>query len=78
MPDAGLKDLRKWSNVPVIVLSARVNEADKIDALDAGAGRERPLPAHLLRIYMGHLRHKLEDDPAQPRYLITETAVGSG
>jgi two-component system KDP operon response regulator KdpE len=31
---------------------------------------------HYLRIYMGHLRHKLEDDPAQPRYLITETAVG--
>ena len=42
-----LKDLRKWSNVPVIVLSARIHEADKIDALDAGAGRERPLPAHL-------------------------------
>jgi two-component system KDP operon response regulator KdpE len=31
---------------------------------------------HYLRIYMGHLRHKLEDDPTQPRYLITETAVG--
>ena len=30
-------DLRKWSTVPVIVLSARVNEADKIRALDAGA-----------------------------------------
>ena len=27
-------DLRKWSNVPVIVLSARVNESDKIRALD--------------------------------------------
>jgi two-component system KDP operon response regulator KdpE len=32
--------------------------------------------AHYLRIYMGHLRHKLEDDPAQPRYMITETGVG--
>jgi two-component system KDP operon response regulator KdpE len=32
--------------------------------------------SHYLRIYMGHLRHKLEDDPAQPRYLLTETAVG--
>lgn len=31
---------------------------------------------HYLRIYMGHLRHKLEDEPAQPRHLITETAVG--
>jgi len=32
--------------------------------------------AHYLRIYMGHLRHKLEDDPAQPRFMITETGVG--
>lgn len=158
-----LRDLRSWSSVPVIVLSARVNEADKIGALDAGADdylskpfgvgellarvratvrRQRP-PAsegaglvrfgdvdvdlknrsvtragasvhltpteyrllavlvancgrvlthpqllravwgpsqvengHYLRIYMGHLRHKLEDDPAQPRYLLTETGVG--
>ena len=32
-----LKDLRNWSGVPVIVLSARSDEADKIAALDAGA-----------------------------------------
>ena len=167
MPDGDgidfIADLRKWSVVPVIVLSARVNEADKISALDAGADdflskpfgvgellarvratlRRQRQPAadsaglvrfggvavdlknrsvtraglgvhltpteyrllsvlvanagrvmtnpqllravwgpangengHYLRIYMGHLRHKLEDDPAQPRYLLTETAVG--
>jgi two-component system KDP operon response regulator KdpE len=29
-----------------------------------------------LRVYMGHLRHKLEDEPASPRYLLTETGVG--
>ncbi|MGO4380467.1 two-component system response regulator KdpE [Pseudoduganella sp. RAF19] len=158
-----IADLRKWSTVPIIVLSARVAEDDKIKALDAGADdyltkpfgvgellarvratlRRQRQPAadsaglvhfgevsvdlqnrrvtkggesvhltpteyrllsvlvsnagrvmtnpqllravwgpaqaengHYLRIYMGHLRHKLEDDPAQPRYLITETAVG--
>jgi two-component system KDP operon response regulator KdpE len=31
---------------------------------------------HYARIYMGHLRRKLEADPAQPRFLLTETAVG--
>ncbi|SES83078.1 response regulator [Thorsellia anophelis] len=31
---------------------------------------------HYVRIYMGHLRQKLEDDPSQPRHLLTETAVG--
>jgi len=163
-----IRDVRGWSSVPIVVLSARADEADKIAALDAGAddyltkpfgvgellarvranlrrpravqhegaadaaeavfrfgtvevdqrsrlvrrdGNEVHLtpieyrllsvlvanagrvlthrqllrevwgPAHAeqshyLRIYMGHLRQKLEDDPAQPRHLLTETAVG--
>jgi two-component system, OmpR family, KDP operon response regulator KdpE len=158
-----LRDLRGWSKVPVIVLSARVGEQDKIEALDAGADdyltkpfgvgellarvratsrrrlnagadqgavfafgdvkvdlsarsvqkgdaaihltpieyrllallvanagkvlthrqilREVWGPAHgedghYVRIYMAHLRQKLEDDPAQPKYILTETAVG--
>ena len=32
-----IRDLRTWSAIPVIVLSARGSEADKIAALDAGA-----------------------------------------
>jgi two-component system KDP operon response regulator KdpE len=32
--------------------------------------------SHYLRVYMGQLRHKLEADPARPRYLLTETGVG--
>ena len=31
---------------------------------------------HYLRVYMGQLRHKLEADPARPRFLMTETGVG--
>lgn len=31
---------------------------------------------HYLRVYMGHLRQKLEADPARPRWLITEAGVG--
>ena len=32
-----IRDVRGWSGVPIIVLSARIDEADKIAALDAGA-----------------------------------------
>jgi two-component system KDP operon response regulator KdpE len=166
-----IRDVRSWSNVPIVVLSARADEADKIAALDAGAddyltkpfgvgellarvranlrrprataddgsasgaGEEDPVfrfgevevdrqarlvrrngaevhltpieyrlltalianagrvmtqrqllkavwgpshteQGHYLRIYMGHLRQKLERDPAQPAHLLTETAVG--
>jgi two-component system KDP operon response regulator KdpE len=31
---------------------------------------------HYVRVYMGHLRQKLEDDPTQPKHILTETAVG--
>jgi two-component system, OmpR family, KDP operon response regulator KdpE len=27
-------------------------------------------------VYMGQLRHKLEADPARPRFLLTEPGVG--
>lgn len=158
-----LRDLRAWSDVAVIVLSARGGESDKIDALDAGAddyltkpfgvgellarvraadrrrrrdqegvpaifqfgdvsidmgsrsvqkggaaihltpteyrllcvlaanegkvlthrrllhdvwGPHRCADGHYLRVYMGHLRQKLENEPARPRHILTEPAVG--
>ena len=158
-----IRDFRAWSAVPIVVLSARVEEADKIAALDAGADdylakpfgvgellarvraarrrsarhddgaesnfrfgdvevdlvartvRRNGAPVHLtpiefrllallirnagrvlthrqilrevwgpnyvehehyVRVHMGHLRQKLEATPAQPRHLVTETAVG--
>ena len=158
-----IRGLRAWSQVPIIVLSARTTESDKIAALDAGADdylvkpfgtgellarvraqlRRHPradadvpsmlefgdvridlvrrtveragAPVHLtpieyrllthlaahpnrvlthpqllkavwgpshsedthyVRIYMGHLRAKLEADPSQPQHLITELGVG--
>jgi two-component system, OmpR family, KDP operon response regulator KdpE len=156
-----IRELRNWSALPILILSARAAEHDKIDALDAGADdyltkpfgvgelrarlrallRRRPAAAsapliefgnilvdlaqrqvtrggetvrltpieyrllamlvshpgqvltqrkllreiwgpgyvessHYLRVYVGHLRQKLEDDPTQPRHLLTETGVG--
>lgn len=32
--------------------------------------------SHYLRVYMGHLRQKLETEPARPTHLLTETGVG--
>ncbi|MDD7740125.1 MAG: response regulator transcription factor [Fusicatenibacter sp.] len=32
-----IRKIRSWSNVPIIVISARTDEKDKIDALDTGA-----------------------------------------
>ena len=156
-----LKRLREWSTVPVLVLSVRDRDEDKIAALDAGAddyvtkpfstgellarlrvaqrhaqaaadlavfrsgglqvdltarvvtvqGREVKLTAteyallclfvryagkvlthrqilrevwgpayveqtHYLRVYLAHLREKLEADPAQPKLFLTEPGVG--
>ena len=39
-----------------------------------GPGFEKQ--THYLRIYMGHLRRKLEPDPTHPRYLLTEVGRG--
>ncbi|HXD40460.1 MAG TPA: response regulator [Ramlibacter sp.] len=39
-------------------------------------GAEFTEHTHYLRLYMGQLRAKIEADPAEPRYLLTETGVG--
>jgi two-component system KDP operon response regulator KdpE len=39
-------------------------------------GPESVHETHYLRVYIGQLRQKLEPDPAQPRYLLTEPGVG--
>ena len=39
-------------------------------------GPEHTEQTHYLRLYMAQLRAKLEDDAAEPRYLLTETGVG--
>lgn len=39
-------------------------------------GEERKDEAHYLRVYMSSLRRKIEEDPARPRWLLTEQNVG--
>lgn len=39
-------------------------------------GPDSLFETHYLRVYMAQLRRKLEDDPARPRFLLTEPGVG--
>ena len=32
--------------------------------------------SHYVRVYMGHLRRKIEDDTSRPRHILTESGVG--
>ena len=62
-----IHDLRNWSQVPVIVLSARSGEADKIAALDAGADDYLVKPfgaGELLARVRAQLRRYQQQTPA--------------
>ncbi|HEX8918181.1 MAG TPA: response regulator transcription factor [Chloroflexota bacterium] len=39
-------------------------------------GPQYGMEAHYLRVFINRLRHKIEDDPSHPRYIITEPGVG--
>jgi len=41
----------------------------------AGWGNDRTDPQYL-RVYIGQLRQKIEEDPAAPRYILTEPGIG--
>lgn len=65
-----IRDLRQWSAVPVIVLSARSQEADKIAALDAGADDYLVKPFGsgelLARVRAQLRRHSQPGAPGEP------------
>ena len=46
------------------------------DLLSTVWGAEYRDETEYLRVYIGRLRRKIEDDPANPRYLLTESGVG--
>ena len=39
-------------------------------------GPDSVYETHYLRVYMAQLRRKIEDDPARPRFILTEPGVG--
>lgn len=63
-----LKELRTWSSMPVIVVSARSNEADKVTALDCGADDYLTKPfgtSELLARIRTALRHTITSASAE-------------
>jgi two-component system KDP operon response regulator KdpE len=67
-----LRRIREWSSVPVIVLSARTQDQDKIEALEAGADDylTKPFsPGELIaRIKVALRRATTTSGPSNPRY----------
>lgn len=62
-----IKELRGWSQVPIVVLSARTRESDKIEALDAGADDYLVKPfgsGELLARMRTQFRRHLQQTPA--------------
>lgn len=71
-----IRDLRSWSGVPVLVLSARSDEQDKVQALDSGADDYLSKPfgiAELLARVRALLRRRQRDDSG--RSVVTLGAV---
>ena len=62
------------------VLSALVHHAGYVvihqKLLREVWGRTHPRDHHYLRIYMAHLRNKLERDPSHPEHIVTEPGMG--
>jgi len=65
--------LRGWTNVPIIVLSARTAEAQKVAALDAGANDYVTKPFGMAEL-MARLRVALRPAPGTNDVALVETA----
>ena len=69
-----IKKIRTWSNMPIIVISARSEDTDKIEALDAGAddyitkpfGNQELLAR--IRTALRHRRQPMETETKTPMY----------
>lgn len=69
-----IRTLRGWSNLPIIVLSARLADADKVEALDAGADDYLVKPFSVeemlarLRVALRRISHQEGETPGDPVY----------
>lgn len=73
-----IQDLRTWSAMPIIVLSARSDEKDKIEALDAGADDYLTKPfsvGELLARVRAHLRRRETGNSASSVFIFGNVVV---
>lgn len=73
-----IQDLRTWSAMPIIVLSARSDEKDKIEALDAGADDYLTKPfsvGELLARVRAHLRRRETGNSASSVFSFGDVVV---
>ena len=73
-----IRRLREWSKVPIIVLSARGQEGDKVAALDAGADDYVSKPfavGELLARLRVALRHAAVGDSGEPTFAVAGLRV---
>ena len=70
-----IRKIRSWSNMPIIVISARSDDADKIEALDAGADDYLTKPFSVdellarLRVTLRRLSQVRADSPEDPVFV---------
>ena len=72
-----IKALRGWASTPVIVLSARQEDADKVSALDAGADDYLTKPFSVEEL-MARVRVALRRLVAQPAGVLVATLYENG
>ena len=70
-----IRKIRSWSNMPIIVISARSDDTDKIEALDAGADDYLTKPFSVdellarLRVTLRRLNQTKADGPDSPVFV---------
>ena len=72
------RNLRTWSNVPLIVLSVRSNEAEKVRLLEAGADDYVVKPfgmAELMARIRAALRHRLQEQGADRSFTSGDLSI---
>lgn len=73
-----IRDLRAWSNTPILILSARADETDKIEALDAGADDYLTKPfgvGELVARVRALVRRHIRQQEPSPRITFGEVEV---